>query len=396
MQLKKGKILVLNSGSSSLKFKLFQNKKNPEEIASGLVDKIGKKESEVIIDAQNDFTKKIKVKNHKEAIKWTLESLKELQIIKNFNEISIVGHRVVHGGEQFHKPTIITESFLKKIEKLNHLAPLHNPANILGIKSAREALKEAKQVAIFDTAYHQSLPKKAFLYAIPTKFYKKFGIRKYGFHGTSHKYLAKEASKILKKKNLKVITCHLGNGSSICASVKGESKETSMGFTPLAGLPMGTRSGDIDASIPLFLEQNAHLKTKEIEEILLKNSGLKAISEISSDMREIYAKSLKKDEKAIFTLEYLAYKIAQICASYHVSIGGADAIVFSGGMGIHVHYIRDKVFSYLKILGFELDPRKNKSYQTIISKKHSPRKILIIKTNEELQIALEAKELLEK
>lgn len=384
------KILVLNSGSSSVKFKIFKIQNPPNEIASGIIDGIGLLHCETRIKSQNDtFSENKKLKNHLEAIKELLSALKTLNIIKNFQEITLIGHRVVHGGEKLTAPIIIDKKTLNTIKDLQSLAPLHNPANITGIEVCNKLLGSATQVAVFDTAFHQTMPIKAFLYGLPLDFYTKKKIRKYGFHGISHKYVVEQAIKILKNKNAKIISCHLGNGSSITASYKGKSVDTSMGFTPLEGIMMGTRSGSIDPSIIFHLQKAYKLSNVKIEEILLRKSGILGVSTISSDMRKIHEAADKKNPEAMLTIELLAYQIAKTCCSYLPALGGLDAIVFTGGMGENAFYLRKKICQYFNFLGLKLNDSKNKKSETTISDDKSKLKAFVIKTNEELEIANE-------
>lgn len=369
-------ILVLNAGSSSLKFEVFriEGSKLHSEI-KGICDAIGLKKS--------------LFKSHSQAIELTLKNLQEQGVIRE-GSIKVIGHRVVHGGEKYTKATLINAKVLKDIEKLSELAPLHNPVNLQGIYACGKLLPQVKQVAIFDTAFYSTLPKKAWLYALPAKLYKQFGIRKYGFHGTSHQYVASEAAKLLRKKNAKLITVHLGNGCSITASVGGRALETSMGFTPLEGVIMGTRSGSIDPSIALFLQDKLKLLPNQVENILIKQSGLLALSEKSSDMRVIYAASKKKDQKSLLAIEMFCYQIAKVVASYLTVTGQPDAIVFTASIGENAHYIRAGILQYLSFLPFKLDQKKNMANAIAISTPSSKTKILVIPTNENLEIAKQA------
>ncbi len=355
------KILVINCGSSSLKFSLLDSSKSFTPIKKGLIDR---------------------VKNHKEAIKTALKSLEG-------EEITAVGHRVVHGGEKYSQPTKITPAVIREIKKLGKLAPLHNPVNLEGILATKKLLPKIPQVAVFDTAFHQTMPQKAFLYALPQKLYKKNNIRRYGFHGTSHKYVVSETLKKLGTKKAKIISCHLGNGSSITASINGKSIDTSMGLTPLEGVMMGTRCGNIDPSIPLHLQESLKMKPQKIYEMLNKHSGLKAISKISFDMRKIYEKSLKNNKSALFTIEMLSYQIAKYCGSYAAALNGLDAITFTGGLGEKAFYVREQTCKYLGFMGLKLDKRKNSANKELISTPKSTIKVFVIPTNEEKQIAIE-------
>ncbi len=398
-------ILVLNGGSSSLKFEVFniesannKLKSNPKlkSICKGICDAIGLKNSCFKININDTNTEEdIYIRNHHEAIQTTLEKLKQFDVIGD-GSIKIIGHRVVHGGEKYTQATLINKKVIKEIDQLSELAPLHNPVNLAGIKACIKLLPKAKQVAVFDTAFYHSMPEKAWRYAIPHKIYKQFGIRRYGFHGTSHKFVGDAAAKFLRKSNAKLITVHLGNGCSISAAVGGRAQETSMGFTPLEGVVMGTRSGSIDPSIPLFLQEKLLLLPNQVEKILNKESGLLALSELSSDMRTIYAATKKKDKNSILAIQIFSYQIAKTIASYCTVTGTPNAIVFTASIGENAHYVRAQVCEYLEFLGLKLDKKKNLAPHTkdnlnrIISTSNSKVKVLVIATNENLQIAEES------
>jgi acetate kinase len=386
------KILVINSGSSSLKFSFIDTKKSFKELASGNIDGISLPSCLFVFKKANKETSTpLSIKDHKEALELALNTLQKSKIIKDLKEIDAIGHRVVHGGEKYTTPVKIDQKVINTIKSLSKLAPLHNPANLTGILACKTILPKTPQVAIFDTAFHQTMPEKAFMYALPYSFYKKHNIRRYGFHGTSHKYVINEAIKLLKKKNTKIISCHLGNGSSITASLNGKSVDTSMGLTPLEGIMMGTRSGTIDPAIIFHLENTLHLSPSKIYEILNNKSGLLGISQISSDMRKIYAKSLEKNRLANLTIESLSYQIAKYLGSYASILEGIHAIIFTGGLGERAFYVRQKACNYLKFLGLTLDPQKNKKNEKIISTPKSKIKVFVIPTNEEKQIAIETK-----
>lgn len=348
------RVLVINSGSSSIKYKLFDM---PKEylVSKGLIEHIGEKGS--------------KIRNHYTGLE---------DILRRINHVAVVGHRVVHGAERFRKPVLINESVIQKIKQCCSLAPLHNPANLAGILACKKLLPGIKQVAVFDTAFHQTLPDYACIYGLPYKYYKRFGIRKYGFHGTSHEYVAHEASRILKKpfNKLKIITCHLGNGCSITAIDKGLSIDTSMGFTPLEGLIMGTRSGDIDPALVTYIMRKEKLNTTQIDNILNKSSGLTGISGISNDMRELENRARMQDERARLAIEMFIYRIKKYIGAYTTIMSGCDALVFTAGIGEHQKRIRERIcrglFSHLK-----KEP-----------------KILVIPTDEELMIARQAYKLI--
>ncbi|MFA5948248.1 MAG: acetate kinase [Candidatus Gracilibacteria bacterium] len=384
------KTLVINSGSSSLKFSLFESGKTQNLIAKGHIDGIEKKSCLFIFESKKtNFEKKILVTSHNEAIKVALESLIKHSIIKDLKEISCVGHRVVHGGEKYSKPVKITNKVISEIKKLSKLAPLHNPPNLAGIMAIKSILKTTPQVAVFDTSFHQTMEEKAYLYPIPYYLYKKHNIRKYGFHGTSHSFVISQAQKILKKSNSKIISCHIGNGTSITAALNGKSIDTSMGFTPLEGILMGTRSGSIDPAIILHLNKELKMPIEKIFDMLNKESGLLASSKLSADMRDIYHASLKGNASAKFAIEILSYQLAKYIGSYIAALKGIDAIIFTGGMGEKAFYVRKKTLEYLKFLNIDLDDKKNSNNEIIISSKKSKVKVFVIKTDEEQQIAIE-------
>jgi acetate kinase len=384
-------ILVLNAGSSSIKYKFFKDNKLSID---GMVDAIGLKNCKQIIKLNKvRIEKLIKAKNHKEALNLTLSSLIEYKIINNLNEINAIGHRVVHGGEKFKKATIINNNVIKEIKKLCSIAPLHNPHNLSGILECKKILPKVKQIAVFDTSFYNELSSKVYLYPIPYKFYTKYKIRKYGFHGISHKYVSEIAYKLLKSKNKKIITCHIGNGISITAINKNKAVDTSLGFTPLDGILMGTRSGSIDPSIPLFIQKKLNLNVDEVSEILNKKSGLKAISGYS-DMRKIYELYNKKNKKAILAIDILCYKIASYIGSYTTIMKGLDALVFTGGIGENAFYIRKKVCDYLKWMGLIIDNNNNNQNKLNISSNNSKIFVFVIPTNEELEISKETIKLL--
>ncbi len=379
------KILVLNSGSSSLKYKLFEMPER-EVLVHGHVDGIGLETCKYIV---GDDVREIQVKNHDQAVEVGLETIRE---VCNPDDIEVIGHRVVHGADYFDKATLINEEVIEKIASLKDMAPLHNPPNLAGIHACRRLFPNAKQVAVFDTAFHESIPKKAFMYAIPYKYYEKFKIRKYGFHGISHKYVANRANEILKD-NLKTITCHLGNGSSVCAVKHMESIETSMGLTPLQGLIMGTRSGDVDPEIVAFLVEKTDYNVRKVIWDLNHIAGLKGICG-DSDVRTIHQRAEKGDEKAQLALDMFSYRLVNYIGSYNTVLEGADAIVFTAGIGENAWYIREKVCDKLSHLGVEIDDAKNMSNEVVISTPDSKISVLVIPTNEELQIAHECYQLL--
>ncbi len=384
------KILVLNSGSSSIKFQIFDMKESLS-ICKGIIEQIGEKSGHIKFTYSNDkiISRNIKIKDHSWGIKLLEELLIQNSVLKNFDELGAVGHRVVHGGEYFSKPTVINDDVIEKIEKVSSLAPLHNPVNLIGIKAIAKVNHSLKQVAVFDTAFHQSIPDFAYHYALPYEYYTNNQVRRYGFHGTSHHYVAKEAAKFLKKdiNSCNLITLHLGNGASMAAIKNGKSIDTSMGLTPLEGLVMGTRCGDIDPAIIFYLARNLNLDTKELDNILNKKSGLKGLCG-TNDMREVEQRIKKADKKAELAFEIFCYRIRKYIGAYTVAIGRVDALVFTGGIGEHSSKVREKVCSGLEeSLGIKLDTIANSKDSTVINKKSSKIKLFVIATNEELEIA---------
>jgi len=391
------KILVLNSGSSSLKYKLF-DMNTEKALISGHIDGIGLDRCLVKIKfGDNEEERKELVKDHVDAVMLAFKSLKQKKIIKNYNEIDALGHRVVHGGEKYSKPTLIDEKVIGEIERLFDLAPLHNPPNLAGILACRKMLPKTPQIAVFDTAFHQTMPPEAYLYGLPYYLYEKYKIRKYGFHGTSHKYVSEQAIKLLGKRESRIITCHLGNGSSLTAIKNGRSIDTTMGFTPMDGLVMGTRVGEMDSDIPLYLIKDKGFKLSEVEDILNKKSGLLGISGLTQDVRDLRKASLKGNKRAKLALSLFAFRTAFFIGGYTALLGGLDALVFSAGIGEHAWHVRRDVCRYLTSFGVELDEKLNKkNVAVIVSKPSSKVKVYVIPTNEELQIARETKELIEK
>ncbi len=378
------KIITINSGSSSIKFKLF-DMPIQKELLSSLVEKIGEDFSTILttINNQKSITK-IKLNSHKDAFKLMAITLKENNIKQD--DISQVVHRVVHGGDFFNSATIIDKKVIDKITELIPLAPLHNPSNLLGIKKAQSLYPNAIHIAIFDTSFHQTLPNYAYRYAISNNFYEKDRIRRYGFHGTSHQYILSEMSKILKKNKPNLITLHIGNGVSATAIKKGKSIDTTMGFTPLEGLIMGTRCGSIDPSITIFLAKSKNLTLDEIDKILNKESGLKGLTD-TQDMRDIINLS-KKGNIYHLAIEMFCYAIIKQIGAYIATINAkVDAIVFTGGIGENSPFIREKILEKLNHLGIKIDRKRNIESKTFINKKSSKIKIAVIPTNEELQMA---------
>lgn len=384
-------ILAINAGSSSLKFQLL---KMPEEYvtAIGQIERIGQSESFFTMKSDDGkIEKKQKIKNHAEAVNLLLEMMISKGIVTSFDEIDGVGHRVVHGGEVFSDSVLINEDVIATLQELSNLAPLHNPANIVGINEFNKALPNVPAVAIFDTAFHQTMPESSFLYPLPYEYYEKYGIRKYGFHGTSHKYVTERAALLLNRplEDTRLISCHLGNGASIAAVEGGKSLDTSMGFTPLAGVTMGTRSGNIDpALIPYIMEQTGK-SVEEVLDVLNKQSGMLAISGFSSDLRDIEIEALKGNTRAQLALDVFADRIHKYIGSYAARMGGVDAIIFTAGIGENSMVIREKVLQGLEFMGVYLDPDLNniKGKEVHISFPYSPVKVLVIPTNEEIMIA---------
>lgn len=400
------RILVINTGSSSIKYKLF-SLNNSKVLAHGNLEKIGEpgkgRHTCVIISEGSESRQVLEtsVKDHKEGLNAIVNLITDPQtgVIKNVSEINAVGHRVVHGAETFRKPTVIDDQVLEAIRQNVPLAPLHNPSNILGIETARQIFPDAVQVAVFDTAFHHSIPPRAFLYALPYKLYTSLKIRRYGFHGTSHNFVAEEAATLLGKPlaEVNLITIHLGNGGSITAVERGRSVDTSMGMTPLEGLIMGTRSGDLDPSIPYFLASNARMTIEEINTLLNKESGLKGICGLN-DMRDIVAADEKGDKQAGTALDMYAYRIKKYIGAYLAVLGSLDAIVFTAGIGEHTPQIRARVCNGLEKLGIILDTQSNEKLDggiREIQSADSPTGIFIIPTDEELKIARETLKLIQ-
>jgi len=384
------KILVINSGSSSLKFQLFESAEF-RCLYKGMIDRIGLPGTFFVENGREKG--KINAPDHKSAVAFAFKILLKKNLIKKPEDISAIGHRVVHGGEKYRNATLITPAVIKQIKILCELAPLHNPPNLASILACRKILPETRQVAVFDTAFHQTIPEKAYLYAIPYEYYKRFGIRRYGFHGTSHHYVSNETAKLLKRKTGKIIVCHFGNGSSITAVENGKSIDTSMGFTPLEGLPMGTRCGDIDPAIVFELQEMLKVSTDEIDVILNKKSGLKGLSGISPDMRDLWA-AYDKNPRARLAMSILAYRAAKYIGAYSASLRGLDALAFTAGIGENAWYLRKKICAYLGHLGIKLDNAPNKKNALRISSKKSKVKVFVIPTNEEKEIAIETAHLL--
>jgi acetate kinase len=385
------KDIAINAGSSSLKFQLFEM---PSEtvITKGLVERIGLNDAVFTISVNGEKVTEITdIPEHGVAVKILLSKLIDLGIIQSFDEITGIGHRVVHGGEKFNDSVLITDKVLVQLEELSELAPLHNPANIVGIKAFKEILPNVPAVAVFDTAFHQSMPEKSFLYSLPYEYYEDYGIRKYGFHGTSHKYVSERAAELLGRpvEQLRLISCHLGNGASIAAIEGGKSIDTSMGFTPLAGVAMGTRSGNIDPALIPFIMEKTGKSADEVLDVLNKRSGILGVSGFSSDLRDIESAAKEGNERAELALEVFASRIHKYIGSYAARMFGVDAIIFTAGIGENSDVIRARVLQGLEFMGVYWDPALNKvrGKEAFISYPHSPVKVIVIPTNEEVMIA---------
>lgn len=391
-------VLVINCGSSSLKYQLIETD-SEKVLAKGLCERIGINGSMITHQCGEDgekIKKEIEMPNHTVAVSLVIEALtdKDHGVIKDLKEIDAVGHRIVHGGEAFAESVVITEDVIKAVEACNDLAPLHNPANIIGIRSCQEIMPGVPMVGVFDTAFHQTMPKKAYLYGIPYEYYEKYKVRRYGFHGTSHDFVSKRAAEFLGKdrKDMKIVVCHLGNGASISAVKNGECIDTSMGLTPLEGLIMGTRSGDLDPAILEFICKKEGLSAEEMNSVLNKKSGVLGLSNgVSSDFRDLGVAAEGGNEQAQTTLETYAYRVAKYIGSYVAAMNGVDAVVFTAGVGENNAQVRAMVADYLGYLGCEIDPEKNsiRGEEINLSKEGSKLPLLVIPTNEELAIARE-------
>ena len=387
------KILVLNCGSSSLKYQLI-NMETDEVLASGKYERIGEDEAFITHKAQG---KKVEIKNpaynHEEAIDFTLKQFTnpEYKVVDSLNEINAIGHRVVHGGEYFKNSVVITDDVIAKVEECAELAPLHNIAAVQGMKACQKVMPGKPMVAVFDTAFHQTMPKDKYIYAIPYEYYKKYGVRKYGAHGTSHSYVSKRLAEITNTpiENLKIVTCHLGQGSSVCAVKGGKSVDTSMGLTPLGGVSMVTRSGDLDPSVVTYLMRKENLSADEIESVLNKQSGVQGISGLAPDFRVIEAESYNDNERAKLAMDSFKYSVASYIAKYAVAMNGVEAIIFTGGVGENQINIRKGICEQLEFMGVKLDVDANnmRGEEKMISTSDSPVKVYVIPTNEELMIA---------
>lgn len=390
-------VLVINCGSSSLKYQLI-NSQSEEVLAKGLCERIGIDGSAITHQPKGGEkqTEQVEMKNHTDAVKYVIEKLtdEKVGVVKSLSEIDAVGHRIVHGGEKFASSVVIDDEVLKAIEECNDLAPLHNPANLIGISSCKEIMPGVPMVAVFDTAFHQTMPKKAYLYGLPYEYYENYKVRRYGFHGTSHDFVSERAAEILGKNrdDLKIIVCHLGNGASITAVNKGQSVDTSMGLTPLEGLIMGTRSGDMDPAIISFLCEKEGKTAAEMIDICNKKSGVLGLSGgLSSDFRDLGQAAEDGNELAKATLETYAYRVAKYIGSYVAAMNGVDVIAFTAGVGENNISVREEVLGYFGYLGIEVDKEKNntRGEEMIITKSGSKVTAMVVPTNEELAIARE-------
>ena len=392
-------VLVVNAGSSSLKYQLI-DMSNEQVLARGLAERIGQKGSSLTHRATGK--EKIKVKtdiaDHQAAMRLAFQAMTDPEkgAIKDLSEITAIGHRVVHGGESFSDSVVIDDQVIDAIKRLSELAPLHNPPNLMGIQAAMGILPEAPQIAVFDTAFHQTIPKHAYVYALPYELYKEHGIRRYGFHGTSHKYVASRARKILEARGLlgenqRIVTCHMGNGVSFTAVKGGKSVDTSMGLTPVEGLVMGTRCGDIDPAIIPYLEKNLNYTADSIDNLINKESGLLGVSGVGNDMRDIEARAAEGHERSKLALEIFCYRASKYIGAYAAAMGGLDAVVFTAGIGERSPPVREMICANLGFMGVEIDKEKNAECHTEcdISANDTGVRVFVIPTNEELSIARE-------
>lgn len=391
------KVLVINCGSSSLKYQLIDSE-SEEVLAKGLCERIGIDGSAITHQkAGGDKVKtEVSMPDHTVAVQLVIEKLtdKECGVIASLKEIDAVGHRIVHGGEKFASSVILNDEVMKAIEECNDLAPLHNPANLIGINSCKKIMPDTPMVGVFDTAFHQTMPKKAYLYGLPLSYYEKYKVRRYGFHGTSHDFVSKRAAQILGKdvKDLKIIVCHLGNGASVSAVKYGESVDTSMGLTPLEGLIMGTRSGDLDPAIITFLAQKEGIRAEEVIDICNKKSGVLGLSDgLSSDFRDLAEAAAQGNETAQTALEAYAYRVGKYIGAYAAAMNGVDVIAFTAGAGENNAAVRELIGQYIGFLGTNIDPEKNKirGEEVILSDEGARVTTMVVPTNEELAIARE-------
>ena len=396
------KILVINAGSYSLKYQLI-DMQDESVIAKGLVERIGIEGSKLTHKYDGkEFELTVPMKDHSAAMKHVLDALMDAEhgVIKSIDEIGAVGHRVLHGGDKFTASCIIDQPCLDAIEECIPLGPLHNPANLMGIRACQSVMPGTPMVAVFDTAFHQTMPKTAYMYGVPYEFYEKYHIRRYGFHGTSHRFVSARAIELLglKGKESKIIVCHLGNGSSLSAVVNGKCVDTSMGLTPLEGVLMGTRSGDLDPAVVECIATNEHLTPPETLNLLNKKSGLMGLSGVSSDMRDVYTAAEAGNERAQMTLDIWAYRVKKYIGAYAAAMGGLDAVIFTAGIGENDKRSRASVCEGLEFMGIKLDPEKNniRGVEAEISAADSKVKVWVIPTNEELAIARDTLELVSK
>lgn len=396
------KILVINAGSSSLKYQLI-NMENCAVIAKGLCERIGIEGSNLKhknLEKSTETVFEKPMKDHRDAIKMVVDALvsADCGVISSMDEISGVGHRIVHGGESFADSCIITDDVIKAIKDCIPLAPLHNPANIVGYEACKALMPNVPQVAVFDTAFHQTMPKTAYMYAIPYELYEKNKIRKYGFHGTSHKFVSAEAEEMMGRKDLKLVTCHLGNGSSVSAVKNGKCVDTSMGFTPLDGVIMGTRSGSIDPAVVTYLINNCGMTAEEVDSMLNKKSGVLGVSGYSSDFRDLTDAANDGNERADLAVNMFYYSVKKLIGTYAAAMGGIDALVFTGGIGENDAAYRLAITEGLEFMGIKLDKEKNnvRGIKRDVSAEGAAVRTLVIPTNEELMIALDTKRLIEK
>lgn len=389
-------VLVINCGSSSLKYQLI-DAASEEVLAKGLCERIGIDGSQLVYQKAGQEKEKTlaPMPTHEEAISLVLNALKNEKsgVIKSLDEIGAVGHRIVHGGEKFSESTVIDEEVMEAIEACNDLAPLHNPANLIGIRACQKLMPKTPMVAVFDTAFHQTMPEKAYLYGLPYEYYEKYGVRRYGFHGTSHNFVSHRMAEFLGRdiNDMKIIVCHLGNGASVSAVLNGKCVDTSMGLTPLEGLIMGTRSGDIDPAIMEFIAKKENLDIDGVMNVLNKKSGVAGLSGISSDFRDLETAEEQGNEAAIRTLRAYEYRVAKYIGAYAAAMNGVDAIAFTAGVGENGPFTRTGVCSYLGYLGVEIDEEANQKRgdDNVISTKDSKVTVCVIPTNEELAIARE-------
>lgn len=385
------KIMAINAGSSSLKFQLFEMP-SEEVITKGLVERIGMKDSVFTISFQDEkVTETLNIHNHEVAVELLLQKLLQHNIISSYEEIDGVGHRVVHGGEVFSDSILITDEVIAELDTLSELAPLHNPANITGIMAFRSILGETPAVAVFDTAFHQTMPSSAYMYSLPYEYYEKYAVRRYGFHGTSHKYVSQRASEMIGRpiEELRLISCHIGNGASITAIKGGKSIDTSMGFTPLAGVTMGTRSGDVDPALIPYIMEKTGTTADEVLDVLNKKSGILGLSGLSSDLRDVQNAANDGNERAELAINVFADRIRKYIGSYAVTMGGLDGIIFTAGVGENSSNMRSLILRNLDFLNIELDEELNLicGQDAFIHSPNSVVKIMVIPTNEEVMIA---------